>query len=513
MGTSKRKSARAPPQLRSRTTRSQGKALSDPAESSQLLNEQLRAMGLYAAPTLGDGNCLFRALSDQLYGTPSYHLKLRQDICAWIASHKQRYGPFVDDERGIDVHLECMRQPATYGGHLELSAFAHMTRRDVKVIQPGLVYVIEWAAGSDSNVLYTEANNSTSTSVTEASTSTINTPSGREKRRVARDRKRAECEKAPPLPPPTSEDGQPPGPIYVAYHDYEHFSSIRNLRGPHAGHPDVIETPVPDALRAVPSVSPARKKPPSKVKAKPDSKSAPRQPAKTHTAVVAKAEIEEPKTPSQIPLPMSRSPSPLIASRASPAPAHLSLEISRSYRSPKRTFDESSASSQAQSESSQGAAKRAKSCSRPTSRTSNRDISGLPESRSIDMQIDDVDVDLDTPDLSVSGSSTASESSLSSAPSRAPTPPPAPPERPLTRRQRKALGLPKPRTAFVASTHARRRASAGKIVIPGGRYKKPSSKPARQHDIDNGDTDESHAEWKRNGTGRVDVRGFRELKI
>lgn len=37
---------------------------------------------------------------------------------------------------------------ATYGGHMELSAFAHMTRRDIKVVQPGLVYVIEWRAGA-----------------------------------------------------------------------------------------------------------------------------------------------------------------------------------------------------------------------------------------------------------------------------------------------------------------------------------------------------------------------------
>ena len=38
---------------------------------------------------------------------------------------------------------------ATYGGHMELSAFAHMTKRNVKVVQPGLVYVIEWASGTD----------------------------------------------------------------------------------------------------------------------------------------------------------------------------------------------------------------------------------------------------------------------------------------------------------------------------------------------------------------------------
>lgn len=80
-------------------------------ENTQQLTEQLRALGLYAAPTLGDGNCLFRALSDQLYGSDTYHLKLRHALCNWIESHKERYAPFVDDERGLDVHLQCMRQP------------------------------------------------------------------------------------------------------------------------------------------------------------------------------------------------------------------------------------------------------------------------------------------------------------------------------------------------------------------------------------------------------------------
>jgi len=42
-----------------------------------------------------------------------------------------------------------MRENGTYGGHLELSSFAHMVKRDVKVVQPGLVYVIEWSAGLD----------------------------------------------------------------------------------------------------------------------------------------------------------------------------------------------------------------------------------------------------------------------------------------------------------------------------------------------------------------------------
>ena len=182
-----------------------------------MLNEQLRQLGLYAAHTIGDGNCLFRALSDQLYGSPSQHLKLRADICNWIEAHKERYAPFVEDERGLDHHLSCMRQQgrymhpvlsfpllisvlATYGGHLELSAFAHMTKRNVKVIQPGLVYVIEWNAGGDFG---------------DSSAQGDDDPNldDREKRRQRRERRRSEQEQA------AADDEETPtsGTVYVAY--------------------------------------------------------------------------------------------------------------------------------------------------------------------------------------------------------------------------------------------------------------------------------------------------------
>jgi hypothetical protein len=97
-----------------------------------------------------------------------------------------------------------------------------------------------------------------------------------------------------------------------------------------------------------------------------------------------------------------------------------------------------------------------------------------------------------TPELSATASTSPSSSS--------PSPPPPPVA--LTRRQRKALGLPKPRPALVAAA-ARPRGASGKIVIPGGRYKRG---------VREGDEQEE-AEWQRNGTGRVDVRGFKELKI
>ena len=91
-------------------------------------------MGLYAAPTVGDGNCLFRALSDQVHGSPEKHREIRRQVCDWIEQHKERYEGFVEDDdylldeksrkkgatadrdkgKGLEAHLRYMRQNGTF---------------------------------------------------------------------------------------------------------------------------------------------------------------------------------------------------------------------------------------------------------------------------------------------------------------------------------------------------------------------------------------------------------------
>lgn len=72
----------------------------------------------------------------------------------------------------------------TYGGHLELTAFSHLKRRDVKVIQPGLVYVIEWTSGADLSPTTPEVPLSEQIPLTPASPM-----KGRDARRVRREKK------------------------------------------------------------------------------------------------------------------------------------------------------------------------------------------------------------------------------------------------------------------------------------------------------------------------------------
>ena len=258
--------------------------------------------------------------------------------------------------------------------------------------------------------------------------------------------------------------------------------------------PKVVERPAPLDCQA----SGSRQSPETKSREKSAIRTSPRKAGSRSQGLL---------TPSHVPLPPSRSISPSPPSEASASessavslltpPAGPSLDggpiglpnlVVRIHRSPKRTFDESSGTSSSQNtDMSQGSAKRSRSARRWAEAA----------------LIEEADPDADTPSLTASGSSPDSTSS-SSAPSPAPTPPPlqevpkAPPDRPLTRRQRKALGLPKPRE------------KVGKIIIPGGRYKRGVKVVVKNED----DPDESGAgEWVSNGSGRLDVRGFRELKI
>ncbi|KAK7443472.1 hypothetical protein VKT23_015646 [Stygiomarasmius scandens] len=260
--------------FRTRSTRSSGRAnllTSDPSQNTALLNEQLRSLGLYAAPTLGDGNCLFRALSDQYYGSPSRHADVRRDICDYIEAHPERYEGFVDVDEfsdtgerkgkggGLAAYVAGMRQNATYGGHMELSAFAHLTKRNIKVIQPGLVYVIQWDPSPSP---------STPRKPKSASSSTSDSPSRRTRSH--------DGDGDVPMSPrrhhgdgEAEEEAKPQGSgptIYVAYHDWEHFSSIRSLRGPHTGIPNVQETPAPEGSN--PSAAPEEKLSPAKARKK-----------------------------------------------------------------------------------------------------------------------------------------------------------------------------------------------------------------------------------------------------
>ncbi|CAJ0881184.1 10837_t:CDS:10, partial [Entrophospora sp. SA101] len=143
------------------------------------LEQQLKGIRLYCKDIAGDGNCLFGSLSDQFYGHTKFHSKIRKEICAYLEEKREHFQMFVEDDNTFDYHLSQMKKDGTYGGNMELVAFAQLHNLNIKIYQPNTIFVIR----------------------------------GNESKNI--------------------EDSDRIKTLHIAYHNWEHYSSVRKIDGPH----------------------------------------------------------------------------------------------------------------------------------------------------------------------------------------------------------------------------------------------------------------------------------------
>ena len=81
----------------------------------------LRQWDLAVRTVLGDGNCLFRAASLQLYGSEDWHEAVRMTCVDLMELHAARFAPFVEGGRdAFPAYLRAMRRPGCWGDDPEL---------------------------------------------------------------------------------------------------------------------------------------------------------------------------------------------------------------------------------------------------------------------------------------------------------------------------------------------------------------------------------------------------------
>lgn len=151
----------------------------------------LNTVGLYVADTTGNGrcltkilkirianinigNCLFNALSDQLYGDQYKHHEIRSAVIDYMREQASYYKQFIEVhpgggarrnpkrknagsfstpfnavgpsaaeiERVFEGHLKQMAQGGTYGDNMEISAFSSKFRVAVKIYQRDFAYLV-----------------------------------------------------------------------------------------------------------------------------------------------------------------------------------------------------------------------------------------------------------------------------------------------------------------------------------------------------------------------------------
>lgn len=90
------------------------------------LDNQLLELNLSLKLIPGDGNCLFRALGDQLDGNSEDHMKYRLEVVQFMKDHRDDFEPFVEDDISFDQHLQNLSKVGTFGGNDSIVAFARL---------------------------------------------------------------------------------------------------------------------------------------------------------------------------------------------------------------------------------------------------------------------------------------------------------------------------------------------------------------------------------------------------
>ncbi|XP_030042131.1 OTU domain-containing protein 3 [Microcaecilia unicolor] len=105
------------------------------AEEFLSFANQLQFLGLRLREVPGDGNCLFRALGDQLEGHSRNHLKHRQETVDYMVRQRTDFEPFVEDDVPFDRHIASLAKPGTFAGNDAIVAFARNNEVNVVIHQ------------------------------------------------------------------------------------------------------------------------------------------------------------------------------------------------------------------------------------------------------------------------------------------------------------------------------------------------------------------------------------------
>ena len=98
---------------------------------------------------LPDGNCMFRALSHQLYGSNEHHIYLRSMLLEVIQHNYITYQPYwIEDMPWGKVtfaeHVQELACAGSWGTHLELQAISDCFHVTVFVCSPNAFGIIQW---------------------------------------------------------------------------------------------------------------------------------------------------------------------------------------------------------------------------------------------------------------------------------------------------------------------------------------------------------------------------------
>lgn len=113
---------------------SKRKIISMNGKQEQNFRVEINKVNLVIKEIQGDGNCLFRAISDQVYGDERYHDILRDKCMDYISIERKFFSQFVEGgEASFDEYIAMKRTSGVWGDDIELQALSEIYNRPIEI--------------------------------------------------------------------------------------------------------------------------------------------------------------------------------------------------------------------------------------------------------------------------------------------------------------------------------------------------------------------------------------------
>ncbi|KAL8259663.1 hypothetical protein R6Q59_027616 [Mikania micrantha] len=97
-------------------------SIDEATSDHERLLERLQMYNFIESKVQGDGNCQFRALSDQFYRSQEHHIFVRQEVVNQLKSHPEMYEEYVT--MSYNDYLKDISKCGEWGDHVTLQAAA-----------------------------------------------------------------------------------------------------------------------------------------------------------------------------------------------------------------------------------------------------------------------------------------------------------------------------------------------------------------------------------------------------
>eukprot|EP00466_Bigelowiella_natans_P012249 jgi/Bigna1/86001/estExt_fgenesh1_pg.C_70228 len=100
-------------------------------EESRFADDLKRVKGWSIRPMAGDGNCLFRSISYQIYGDAKHHSLLREKCMDYVEAERNFFSNYIDGD--AKVYIQRMRRDGEWGDNVEIQALSEIYSRRVEI--------------------------------------------------------------------------------------------------------------------------------------------------------------------------------------------------------------------------------------------------------------------------------------------------------------------------------------------------------------------------------------------